>query len=89
MRLVGPEPLLGSERLVGKRTAEAMTLAELEQRLREEHKWPLYLTQVAAERAVTDAEKASIAQRVLNAPLPVALGLLLQSRKSPSDYQGE
>ena len=54
-------------------------LATLEQQLLEEHKLSIYSTQVACEKAITDAEKEVIALRILKAPLPVALGMKLEN----------
>jgi hypothetical protein len=68
-----------------------MNLATLEQLLREQHKLSIYVTQVAAEKASTDAEKEEIARRILAAPLPVALGMYLENeaRKKPPDCEGK
>lgn len=66
-----------------------MNLATLEQQLREQQKLSIYWTQVAAEKASTDAQKEVIARRILAAPLPVALGMKLENEARKKRPGGE
>jgi hypothetical protein len=68
-----------------------MNIALLEQKLREQHKHQFYLHWVALEKPATGEENIAIAQRVLDAPLPWALGLALEfeRRQYPPGYDGE
>lgn len=56
-------------------------LEELEQQLREKHKFSLYEHCVAREQPATDAEKEEIAKRVLYTPTPIpwAMGMAIQA----------